>query len=775
MSEYTQHTTVNLSHTTLTDAEYSLLNKGLTFIPTYNKMPIDVIYKYQMRLIRNLKLKDYYQDTDNSDDYDRNIKTFTEPSSWTPADHRIGQPTLDTIQHIVSGTESVLNRFTKINNRSILLRNSTNNLSIHERNALNSLKNNADIVIKPADKGSATVVISKYCYLTEAYRQLNNTHYYRRIDHSLLNSNVEKINDVLAKMRSERFISEKQHAYLMAKPTDRGRVFYLLPKIHKPVCKWPQPGRMPEGRPIVSDTNSESYRISKYIDYFIRPISIKHSAYLKDTYDFISKVRDRSIPTGCILVTGDVSALYTNMETSRTIRVVKEAMEKYPNDRRPDKHLLQLLDITLKNNDFSFNNEMFLQITGTAMGKAYAPSLADLYMQEIDERASANQYVDLLFRFLDDIFFVWTGSVQDLKQFETYLNSLVPGIHITLQYSEQEVNFLDTTVYINNNVLNTKVFFKPTDTHQLLHKLSFHPKHTATGVLKSQFLRFKRISSTRQDYDDACRILSRSLRQRHYSARLLRKIKLEVWTNAAQHRVDKSAPILPVIVPYNSIGTQLSFLWRQSIASNSLFNKFNLITAYTVGKNLRKHLVSSSLEHRYSKPLHTNRPRPSDNIAINGCNRCPSIKCKACNRITVTECFSSTTNGKTFRIIGNINCKTANIIYLITCKKCKKQYVGETSRTLADRTNDHLSCIRLGKPTPTGLHFNSTGHSIADFSITAIEKFDPATSTETRRIKEATWQQLLQTTHPYGINNLKQRYVPIPNPTLTLTLTPTLP
>jgi len=38
-------------------------------------------------------------------------------------------------------------------------------------------------------------------------------------------------------------------------------------------------------------------------------------------------------------------------------------------------------------------------------------------------------------------------------------------------------------------------FFKPTDTHQLLHGSSYHPKHTTKGILKSQILRFKRISS----------------------------------------------------------------------------------------------------------------------------------------------------------------------------------------------------------------------------------------------------------------------------------------
>ena len=67
---------------------------------------------------------------------------------------------------------------------------------------------------------------------------------------------------------------------------------------------------------------------------------------------------------------------------------------------------MELLDITLKNNDFQFNNEYFLQTCGIAMGKCYAPALADLYMQEIDFKACCDFYKDLVkfyYRFLDDI------------------------------------------------------------------------------------------------------------------------------------------------------------------------------------------------------------------------------------------------------------------------------------------------------------------------------------------------------------------------------------
>ena len=86
------------------------------------------------------------------------------------------------------------------------------------------------------------------------------------------------------------------------------------------------------------------------------------------------------------------------------------------------------------------------------------------------------------------------------------------------------------------------------------------------------------------------------------------------------------------------------------------------------------------------------------------------------------------------------------------------QYVGQTGRALANRVNDHLSNIRTGRPTPNALHFNLQNHSIKDFQVSAIEQI-PEISLKHRLIKETTWQNLLQTAYPLGINNLNPLYL----------------
>ena len=192
--------TINLSDLQLTPADTNLLDKGLSFIPTYRFQPIYRIYEVQNRLVRSLKLKDYFAKKNESiDDFDYKTKTFTEPSTWTPADHKIGKTTLEIVQKIIDSTETTLQNY-KTSETSVTLRNTKNNLSTEERKALLGLKNNTEIVIKPADKGSATVVINRSDYVAEAYRQLHNTHYYEQLDRPIFPENVPKINTVLQRI-----------------------------------------------------------------------------------------------------------------------------------------------------------------------------------------------------------------------------------------------------------------------------------------------------------------------------------------------------------------------------------------------------------------------------------------------------------------------------------------------------------------------------------------------------------------------------------------------
>jgi len=123
------------------------------------------------------------------------------------------------------------------------------------------------------------------------------------------------------------------------------------------------------------------------------------------------------------------------------------------------------------------------------MGRKFAPSCANIYLRKFDHAAMTGFRIKpfLYGRFLDDIFGVWPGTLQEPSEYETFLNNLIPGIKVKFTARQHILEFLDTQVYKAHNsqghlVLATKVYFKPTDTHQLLHKHSFHPKHIRLEV-----------------------------------------------------------------------------------------------------------------------------------------------------------------------------------------------------------------------------------------------------------------------------------------------------
>ena len=160
------------------------------------------------------------------------------------------------------------------------------------------------------------------------------------------------------------------------------------------------------------------------------------------------------------------------------------------------------------------------------MGKTFAPSYANIYMAHWEETVfpKCRRLPKMYLRYLDDIFGLWEYTLSDFHDFINTLNSHHPTITVTHNIQNTAIEFLDTEVFFiqeHNQLkkLATRVFFKKTDTHALLHKTSYHPKHTFKGIVKSQIIRFRRICSLEEDVEIATRTLFAALRPRSYSRR----------------------------------------------------------------------------------------------------------------------------------------------------------------------------------------------------------------------------------------------------------------
>ena len=95
-------------------------------------------------------------------------------------------------------------------------------------------------------------------------------------------------------------------------------LFYTLTKIHKPT---------PVGRPIIEGCDGPTERISALVDHLIQPIAQKQASYLKDTTDFLNFLEKTKLPKNTILVSMDVTSLYTNIPQEEGITTVCKAYE----------------------------------------------------------------------------------------------------------------------------------------------------------------------------------------------------------------------------------------------------------------------------------------------------------------------------------------------------------------------------------------------------------------------------------------------------------------
>ena len=366
-------------------------------------------------------------------------------------------------------------------------------------------------------------------YTAEGHRQLNNTTFYRPVDHPPTGIR-SRIDQLLKHLLSSKFITRREYQYF--RPTQRNRdtrLFKLLPKLHKP--NWSDP-YMPPGRPIVSDVNSVSRNAGELIDFFLKPLCAQLPSHLRDSQHLIAILRQTTTEYPAMLFTLDVESLYTSIPINEGLHAVSCAFLANPDPSRPDLTILTLLRLILVSNNFTFDGQEWLQTHGVAMGKNFGGSLANLFLGRWEERALSSfpHAVSLWLRFQDDILGLWEHGLDQLSHFVNHLNSQNPNIRVQLKYGTT-VSFLDLRISISNSRLVYSVFFKDTDSHLILPPSSHHPLPTFRGLLYGEILRFVTHSFHYEDFEDTLRTVTPVWRAQGYTRAHIRRAKRSVLLN----------------------------------------------------------------------------------------------------------------------------------------------------------------------------------------------------------------------------------------------------
>ncbi|CAH3178618.1 unnamed protein product, partial [Porites evermanni] len=543
------------------------------------------------------------------------------------------------------------------NNRRVRNNNRTskdNDRSTEEQNALQELREDSEILIFEADKGGAVVVMDRTYYADKILEMLNDSQTYEEITANK-DKVVMKLMKELAGNHSHS-LTEKEVNYLCHFDFKTSG-FYGLPKIHKSkiICQEAKVQKKPyirvlrpadlKFRPIVAGPRCPTSRLSNFVDILIKPFTLHVQSYLRDTIDFLNYL-PRIVPESTILVSFDVTSLYTNINHELGVKAMEYWINKHPrslNSRFSKEFIIDSILLILTNNTFTFDDRIFLQKKGTAMGTKMAPSYATLVLGYLEN--------------------------------ELY-----------------KLPFLDVMIRKDKTHLTTDIYYKPTDSFQYLPYTSSHPRHTKNNIpynlarricmiVENQDIRKRRL-------DDLKQILLR----KQYPAEIIDYgvNKALTLTTEELRRVREQATennLLCLVTTYNPNNPQVFQLVRRTLpmlnqnsSLKSIMSKTKVIHSQRQPRNLKRMLTNS-----YFSRLKDTDPE----VKI-----CGTKRCGTCPYLKQGKEFTFSATNETFRIKHSMNCTSTNLIYVITCAGCGHNYIGETGDVLRNRVTVHKQQIR---------------------------------------------------------------------------------
>ena len=356
------------------------------------------------------------------------------------------------------------------------------NITRKQSISFKSLQQNENIIILPADKGRATVVLDKEDYIKKCNEHLTSGPY-TKLKKDPTSSVVSKVTKKLIELRDNNLIEQQE--YFKLKPTGtQPPTFYGLPKIHKDGIPM---------RPIVSYTGTPLYEISKYIANILRPYGKLKEQHTHSSKLFSTFICQQKIEPDEIMVSFDVTSLYTTIPIDQALLTIRDLLEHDQKlaDRTllSPKQILDLLDILLRTTYFKFNGDFYQQTDGAAMGGPTSAIVSEIYMQSLETTAitTADHPPKIWERYLDDVFsIIHKAYLQELLE---HINNLHPQTQFTKEEeSNSSLPFLDTLVQRNHDKsISVKIYRKPTHTNQYLKYTPHNPTSAKQSVITALF------------------------------------------------------------------------------------------------------------------------------------------------------------------------------------------------------------------------------------------------------------------------------------------------
>jgi len=154
----------------------------------------------------------------------------------------------------------------------------------------------------------------------------------------------------------------------------------------------------------------------------------------------------------------DISNMYSNIPTGELIAILSDSCITNNVDDMTKKEIMKITQTIISQNYFQFQDTIYLQKEGLAMGASTSSILSEIYLQHMENTTVPEllekHIIKGYFRYVDDILLVYTDNTTNIHKALDEFNNPTPKLKFTLEEEQNnQINFLDITIKKNHKGL----------------------------------------------------------------------------------------------------------------------------------------------------------------------------------------------------------------------------------------------------------------------------------------------------------------------------------